>query len=405
MTEDVPSPLKDPILGAAPELEDFSLVLGGPIYQLWRKARLGENVDKLLMRRMLLISGITWIPLLVLCGIQGTLLGGIEVPFLVDVETHARFLVAVPLLVIAELVVHQRMRLIVSQFVERGLIPACSMDRFRDALRGAMAWRNSIPAELALIAVVYTLGYYLRAKSFALETSTWYALAGADGATLTRPGLWFFWVSNPIMQFLTLRWFYRIVIWARFLWQVARIELDLIPTHPDRNGGLGFLGGAAFAYAPLLTAFGTSTAGLVASRIFFAGASLAAFKLEIVLLAAFGMALVLGPLSVFGPQILAAKRKALREYGKFAAEYSREFDRRWLRSSDRDGEALLGSGDIQSLADLGNAFSVIKEMKALPFSRDVFVQLILATVVPFFPLLFTMFPLEELLNRLIGAVF
>jgi hypothetical protein len=66
---------------------------------------------------------------------------------------------------------------------------------------------------------------------------------------------------------------------------------------------------------------------------------------------------------------------------------------------------MLGSGDIQSLADLGNAYGVIREMRGVPFGRDTFVQLTMATVVPFAPLLFTMFPLEEMLNRIIGAVF
>jgi hypothetical protein len=293
----------------------------------------------------------------------------------------------------------------VAQFVERGLVPEGSMERFRDALRSAMAWRNSIPTELALIVLVYTVGYYVRTDAFALQTSTWYATVGSDGAHLTRPGLWFTWVSNPFMQFLLLRWLFRLVIWARFLWQVSRIDLDLIPTHPDRNAGLGFLGGAAYAYSPLLSSFGAGVAGLIASRILHEGASLADYKLEIVLLTAIGMLLVLGPISVFAPQILAARRKGLREYGIFAAEYARDFDRRWLRSADRDGETLLGSGDIQSLADLGNAVTVIKETKGLPFSRDMFVQLVGATVAPFFPLLFTMFPLEEMLDRIIGAVF
>ena len=49
--------------------------------------------------------------------------------------------------------------------------------------------------------------------------------------------------------------------------------------------------------------------------------------------------------------------------------------------------------------------SIVKSMTALPVGRDVFIQLILATVIPLAPLLLTMFPLEELLNRIIGAVF
>ncbi|MEI6653980.1 MAG: hypothetical protein WCP45_04375 [Verrucomicrobiota bacterium] len=405
MNQNLPSRPPDPFVEALPELQNFSLVLGGPLYQLLRKTHLDDDVGSHLRHRILIISGLIWLPLLILCAIKGTLLRGIDIPFLVDVETHARLLVAVPLMILAEFFVHIRMRGIVAQFVERKLVPAGSLERFRQAIMNAMTWRNSVAAELAIIAIIFPLGYYLRTDTFVLKVSTWYATAGPNGATLTLPGLWFTWVSNPILQFLLLRWLFRLVIWARFLWQVSRIDLDLIPIHPDRNGGLGFLGGSAYAYSPLLASFSAMVAGLVASRIFHQGASLADFKLEIVFLVAFGMVLVFGPLTVFAPKILAAKRRGLREYGAFAADYTRDFHRRWLLSADHDQEPLLGTGDIQSLADLGNSFAVIKEMKAVPFSRDMFLQLLWATLVPFVPLVFTMIPLNELLDRIIRAAF
>ena len=355
-------------------------------------------------RRLAVLCGLVWLPLFVLCAIEGTLAGGVAIPFLADIETHARFLLAAPLLIAAELLVHLRMRGIVAQFVERNLVPAAALERFRSAIRSAVTWRNSIAAELALLAIVLSLGYYLRSDTFALAAPTWYA-TGAGGGGTPLAGHWLRWVSNPILQFLLLRWIYRLVIWARFLWQVSRIQLDLIPTHPDRNGGLGFLGASARIYSPLLAALSAMVAGMFASRIFHAGAKLTDFKLEVVLLVAIGMVLVLGPLSVFAPQILAAKRQGLREYGAFAAGYMRDFDRRWLRTADHDGEELLGSGDIQSLADLGNSFMVIKEIRAVPFGRDTFLELAWATLVPIAPLVLTMIPLDELLDRIAGAVF
>ncbi len=408
MNPDLPSRRDDPVAVAFPELQNFSLVLGGPLWQLLRKARMDDDAGSLVARRIVLASAIIWLPLLVLCAIEGTLLGGVDIPFLPDIETHARFLVGVPLMILAELVVHQRLRGIVAQFVERRLVPAASMERFIEALRSAMAWRNSWRVELALIALVYTVGHYIR-DYIELDTSSWYATVGTGTGTgtgtLTAAGLWFTFVSNPVLQFILLRWGYRLLIWAHFLWQVSRIELDLIPTHPDRNGGLGFLGGSAYAFAPLLSALGAGVAGMIANRIFHQGASLAAFKLEIVLLVTMGVVLLMAPLLVFAPKILAAQRQGLREYGAFTAEYMREFDRRWLRSGDHDREALLGTGDIQSLADIGNAFTVIREMKPLIFSRTMLVQLTAAMLIPFVPLVFTMIPLEQLLDRIIGAIF
>jgi hypothetical protein len=394
------------------EVAEFSLVLGGPLYQMLRRARLEERVEDRLLRRTLVVCGVLWLPLLVLCTFEGTAAGGVAIPFLLDVETHVRFLVVVPLFIVAELLVHLRLRGIVAQFVERGLVTGGGLDRFDAALRSAMTWRNSVAAELALIAVVYTLGYYIRGDVLALDASTWYARADGAGFTITGAGLWLTWVSNPVMQFLMLRWYYRIFIWARFLWQTSRIDLTLVATHPDRNGGLGFLGGSAYALSPLLMALGAAVAGHAASLIFFAGASLADFKLEIVLLVAILLAVVLGPLAVFAPKILAAKRDGLRRYGVFAADYARGFERRWLgprdptsRDATPSGEAALGAADIQSLADLDGALAIVKSMTPLPVSRDTILQLILATVIPFAPLLLTMIPLEELLDRIIGAVF
>lgn len=405
MTPDVSPRREDPVAVVFPEFQNFSLVLGGPLWQMLRRAHLDDDAGRLVARRILFGGGIVWLPLLVLCAIDGTLLGGVDIPFLPDIETHARFLVGVPLLILAELVVHLRLRPIVAQFVERGIVPAASMGRFTAALRSAMAWRNSWLVEVALIALVYTLGHYIRVEYFELEASTWYATVGTDAPSLTAAGFWFNYVSNPVLQFIMLRWAYRLLIWARFLLQVSRIELDLIPTHPDRNGGLGFLGGSAHAFAPILSALGAGVAGMIANRIFHQGASLAAFKLEIVVFVALGILFLIGPLMVFTPRILAAQRRGLRDYGIFAAEYMREFDRRWLRSADHDREALLGTGDIQSLADLGNAFMVIREIKGIIVSRAMLMQLAAATLVPFVPLVFTMIPLDQLLDQIIGAIF
>ena len=142
-------------------------------------------------------------------------------------------------------------------------------------------------------------------------------------------------VSLPFFQFLLFRWYYRLFIWARFLWQVSRIQLDLFPTHPDRVAGLGFLSGVSRAFMPLLLAQGALQAGMMADRIFFAGASVTQFKIDIVGFVAFAVLPVRAPLLVFSPQLDRAKRTAKREYGLLAQRYIREFDNKWLRGGVR----------------------------------------------------------------------
>jgi hypothetical protein len=346
------------------------------------------------------------VPLLLLSMAEGHAWGDrVRLPFL-DVELHVRLLLALPLLIVAELVVHQRMRPVVGQFLARGLIPDAARAQFDAAIAAAVRLRNSIAAELLLIAFVYVVGVGLVWRTqVALDVTSWYG-ASADGRLQpSLAGWWLGFVSLPLFQFLLLRWYFRLFIWARFLWQVSRIDLKFVPTHPDRSGGLGFLESVSYAFSPVLLAQGAMLAGMIASKIFFAGATLPQFKVEIIGMVAVMVFAILGPLLVFGPQLAAAKRVGLREYGTLAQRYVREFDDKWLRGGAPADEALIGSADIQSLADLGNSFEVVKGMRVAPFTLQTVLQLAVATLLPVVPLTLTMISLEELLMQLLKVVF
>jgi hypothetical protein len=395
-------PAADETLPSDPD--HFSVVLGGPLYQLVRRAHLDDSAFHHVVRRIVVLSLFAWLPLLILSTLKGRAWGGaVSVPFLADIEVHVRFLAALPLLIAAELVVHQRMRPVVRQFLERGLIPDASRVRFDAAWASAMRLRNSVAAELLLIAFVYLFGaLYLWPNYVALDVPTWYSQAATGGGKhLSVAGWWFVYVSLPLFQFILLRWYFRLFIWARFLWQVARCELSLVPTHPDRAGGLGFLSNIVIAFVPLLAAHGAALAGLLANQIFYHGAKLPDFKVELIVVVAFLLLVVLGPLFLFVPNLSRTRRVGLREYGTLAQRYVREFDAKWLRGEVPAGEQLIGSADIQSLADLGNSFDIIREMSFVPFSWNTVVQLAVITLLPVAPLLLTMVSFEELLGQLL----
>jgi hypothetical protein len=209
----------------------------------------------------------------------------------------------------------------------------------------------------------------------------------------------------PVLQFLLLRWYFRLFIWARFLWQVSRIDLMLLPTHPDRCGGLGFLLSVRRAFAPLLMAQGVLLAGMIADRIFFAGGKLPNFLLEIVALAAVTVSVVLIPLLVFTPKLDQVAHIGVGEYGVLAQKYAREFDHKWLRGTASAEEPLLGSADIQSLADMAGSFEVVQEMRSVLFTIPDVLQLGAISVLPIFPLVLTMFSPQELLAQLLKLIF
>lgn len=393
---------RDPSDAAAPPRGDagFSVIPGGPLFRLLVGARLSGPALERLPRRIFIICTVAWAPLCVLSLIDGRAFGGTTVPFAGDVALHARLLLALPLLLAAEVAVHRVMPVVVREFVDRGIVPDAARERFRSAVTSALRSRDSTIAEIVLLAIVYGAGiaavwHYKLATGF----GGWY---GDPSKGATAAGWWYAAISLPLFQFIFFRWYYKILVWARFLWQVSRLPLYLMPTHPDGRAGLGFLAEMALAFSPFLLAHGAILAGTIADRIFFAGAALPQHAIDIALVVGFGLLLVLGPLLVLTPRLFHAKQQGLLRYGALAERYVREFDAKWFpaRTGAAVDEGLLGASDIQSLADLGNSFATLRNMQLFAFTTEGAVLLAAVTLAPVAPLVLTMIPAGELLERL-----
>src|ERR1019366_1599803 len=388
------------------ESPDFSLVLGGPIFQLLRRSHLSGDSLELLHRRIVAIVVIAWLPLALLSLVGNYFLGGtLKLAFLPDIEAHVRLLVALPVLIAAELIVHRRIRPKVKTFLSRHIVRQRDEPKFFAAIESAMRLRNSIPLELGLLVAVYTLGLWVWRSQIALGTSTWYAIPEGGHLHLTAAGYWYAFVSIPIFQFILVRWYLRFFIWFRFLWQVSRLHLHIVATHPDRSGGLAFLGKSSYAFSPILFAQGALLAGVIASRVLFGGESLLSFKMEAVSLVGFFLVFILAPLTMFTPQLVSAKRKGLSQYGLLASRYVDGFEQKWVEGNAAEGDELLGSADIQSLADLGNSYANVRDMRAVPFGLQDIGRLAAATAIPLLPLGLTVFSLEELVMRIVKILF
>ena len=383
------------------EPPDFSLVLGGLAFQALLRAHLSGEALELLRRRLIVISLFAWLPLLML----SMAAGGGKMSFLRDIEVHVRFLIALPVLVAAEVFVHSRIRPAVQLFVQRRIVRTQDLPKFHSAMESALRIRNSIPVEVGLFLFVYTAGLWVWRHYVALDVSTWYAIVENGHSHLTPAGRWYAFVSIPIFQFIIIRWYLRLFIWFRFLWQVSRFKLHLIPTHPDRAAGLAFLGKSAYAFAPILFAQGTLLSALIAGRVLYEGHSLLSYKMQalgFVLLFVFA---VLGPLLMFTPQLARAQRKGRSDYGLLAQRYVEGFENKWIMRNEPPPDELLGTGDIQSLADLGNSYGLVREMRIVPFGVEDMTRLAAATAVPLVPLLLLIVSFEELVIQIIKILF
>jgi hypothetical protein len=383
---------------AVPGGLEFSLLQGGPLHRLAQRVRLrGRPLGPLGLGVALAL--VTWVPLLCLTAFQRVGPGQAEaISFLGSVSTHIRFLVTLPLVFATEVWVGPHLRHFVQDAVDTRLVPEAEVPALERAIRLVHRLRDSATVELVLAVLAVTF-VQLGVRPFDLpdDVRSWRATGAGEGGRLTLAGWWYGLVALPVYQFVIGRWGWRLLGWWVFLWRFSRLRLHLVPTHPDLAGGLGYLPIAQSHFDVLCFAFSAVAAGTYAEQMMFGGATLKGFTIPVLGLAILYLALFVTPLLFFAPQMLAVKRRGLREYGRVATAYVRGFDTKWLRGKVPPDEPLLGSADIQSLNDLAGSFDIIRRMRIVPFGPALVLILGAATVAPMAPLLFLAYSLDEVL--------
>jgi hypothetical protein len=395
-TRKTPEPQGDVVELLAPELHNFSLVREGPLYRLARVTVLDSDRGRL-ARLGVIIGLIGWAPLVVLTALQTVLFVGPTVTFSASLGTHARFLLAIPLFFVAETWFDARAGEVLRELVRARIVPVADTSRYVSMLRRAIALVDSWLVEAAL--VIITMALLISGIRVDLPTtvSTWRNISGVPGS-LTWAGWWYTLVSMPLFQFLVWRWLWRLVIWGWILWRIARLDLQLVPTHPDLAGGLGGLGVTHGNLSPLIFGLSAMAVATYAEDVMFGGAKLASLVPPLTAIVGLSVLLVLAPLLLFAPKLLQVKQRGLLKYGALASTYTQAFEAKWIKSTPAK-EELLGTADLQSLADLGNSFEVVANMRIVPFSKSDALLLGLAAGLPMLPLLLFVLPLDELLVR------
>jgi hypothetical protein len=367
---------------------------GAPFFSLLRRLRLLRPDGRPIARPALATIAIAWVPLVVLALISP---GGASV--LKNFAIHARFLVAVPLLFEADLMLRDLGLLAVQHFAEDRVTEGRELGTLPATLRKAGRLRTSALAEAVCLAIGFTIG---QLSIWGVGASAW-TLHNPNGA-VSAPAIWYGFIALPIFSFLFYRSVWRWVVWGWVLWRFARLDLRLIATHPDGCGGLGPLAIPLRAFAMILAAVSAGVCGAWATQVMYGGAALRSFAVPLAVLVALGLLLGLGPLLTFSRKLARAKLVGRLRYDSLATTYTTQFDERWIVNGDNK-ESLLGSADIQSLADLGNSYGTVRRMRITPFDRKDVLMLVVAQLVPLVPLLLTVVPLGEIMKMLAKAVF
>jgi hypothetical protein len=381
--------------------------LGGPAYRLMQRIGLIRGAGPSIGRRVIGFLLITWVPLLLFSLIEGRALGPTpRESLLLDFAAYARFFLAVPLIFMAEVVAGPRLRAAGLHFVQANFVRPEDLPAVEAAILRAARRREALLPELIMLGIALFGAWYLTVETWSggTTTATWTSAAVKGGTGLSLAGLWYQFVAVPILQFFACRWLWRLFIWTGFLRDLSRLKLNLVATHPDRAGGLGFLGGAHLSLAIFAFAFSCVLSAHVAFQVYFEAVPIETFKVLFVVYLVLMELICLGPLLIFVPLLARTRREGLRQYSILANTYNRAFEQKWVASQTPPDEPLLGSADIQSLADLGNSFGVIREMGLFPFSRQQILQIAVVASLPGLPLIFLVMPVGELLKLLAGAL-
>jgi hypothetical protein len=321
--------------------------------------------------------------------------------FLLDWSAYARWLVGVPLLIVAEGVCIPWMGRTARQFVDAGLVTEPDHPRYEAVAASARRRLNSTWPEILVMGLAYLTAYAWNAVAMREGRSTWLAPLAHGGRALSSAGWWSLLVSQPLFLALLYGWLWRVVVWALFLWQVARLDLKLVATHPDGAGGLGFVRTSTRTFVILAFALGAVVAGGVANRVLYAGVPLPHYKYAVAVLVALTLLLFAGPLLVFSNSLRRAKWEGAMTYGAVAVEMGQQFERKWLRSDAGRESGALEAPDFSATVDLYGIVANLREMKLTLCDREGVMLLAVATLLPFSPLVLTVVPLDKAVKELV----
>jgi len=385
---------------SSPE-NDFSLVNGGLLYDLLIRIPLIRIYRYGQLFRILLFIFVTWIPLLVFSLSEGFAFGRtVNFPFLHDVIVNARLLICVPLFLLSEIYIDNRLKMVFKHLSNSGIIPESQKSPWRTALEKLTQQRDSILPELIafILAYLITWGavYVYGIIQISRGMDSWILL----NDKITLAGYWYLIISLPVYQFLILRWIWRMHLWIQLLWRLSKLTLRLEPMHPDLAGGLAVIWLAQRVFNLVYLAIGVSLSAQLAHQMIFEGISLLDTRSTVIGFLVVCMALLIFPLLFFFKKIMMTKNEGLIKYGALGSQLADQFDDKWIDNKRKEDEAILGSTDPSAVADYSGSFEMIKQMRPLPIDLRELATVALILLIPFIPLPLLKLSISEVLKKL-----
>jgi hypothetical protein len=379
----------------------FSPVDDEPPLRWQRAVHLAPGNSLGVVRRAAFFALLTWLPIAVWALVRGRFFAAATgEPLLQHYGVHVRCLVAIPLMIVGEATLHRAAQHYFSQFLSSGIVDEAVRPHFETAIRTIRRWRDSSLPWLFVIGVALAWTVVDRMPVHGDEMS--WAFDGHDG--LTFGGVWFAYVVRPIFVALVLGWLWRIVLLVMLFVRLGRLDLSLVPSHPDRAGGLGFLEKLPAAFAPVSLGLSVTLASHWAHQVVHHGQALDALRIPAAVFVVVWSLVLLAPLATLLPLLHAAKRAALPSYAAMVAEQGRLVRRRWIEGTTKLDSPLLEPAGVGPICDAAAMYGQVRSMRILPIGKTSVVDILLPIVLPMLVVVALKMPLGKLLLGLVKAL-
>jgi hypothetical protein len=348
-------------------------------------------------RRAVFYALLAWMPIALWAAATGNLWNDANGERLLQhYGINVRCLIAIPLFILAEAALHNATLRIVPQFLQGGLVAPAEHERFERLLADMRRLRNmSLPWILLLGgALAWSLADQPERHADAMAWAY-----DADGG-LGFGGLWYAYVARPLFLALLLGWLWRFVLIGLLFARIGRLKLSLVPTHPDRVAGLGFLETLPGAFGLVSFAMSAVLASQWAHEILHHGTTLDSLKLPIIAFVVIWSVLLLLPLLALAPPLAACKRNALAEYSVLVGEQGRLVHRRWILREKVEPVPLLDAPEIGPVVDANAIYEAVKAMRPMPIGKRSITGILIPLALPLLAMAALQIPLKALLLKI-----
>ena len=383
-------------------LPAFSL-LDDPMLRLQRFLRLAPAEGFGAPRRAIFFVFVTWVPVVVWAAATGRLGPADWHDALVQhLALHVRCLLAIPLLVLSAPLADRILRVIVANFTEAGLVPDEELDRYAHVIRSVERWRDSrlIWGLIAGIAVAISLAAHRAITGEEADVLRW----GASAGRFDFGAIWTLDVARPLFMLMQLAWLWRLVLTGMLFNGLSKLDLRLIPSHPDRVGGLGFIELVPAAFGLVILALSSVGCSSVAQQMLVHGVSLDAMKVPLGGLVVLLALLFLSPLMWFSRSLRRVRLRGRLQYGALAGRHVGGLHQRWIEGREVKDDAVLSAPEIGPAADVATLYGLATGMRAIPIGLRSLLGVLLPALAPVLVVATLEVPLKDILLKVVGML-